>query len=451
MDLVERAREFAIGAHTRIDHRRKYTRQPYDEHLASVARLVASVTDDPEMVAAAWCHDVVEDTPATLYDVENALGPAVAGLVDELTDISRPSDGNRKTRKAIDRRHLAQSSPRAKTIKLADLTDNCRDICQHDPGFARVFLAEMDALLAVLTEGDPQLYRQARNAHDRCAQRLSREQPGPGPEPDSAATPWRQGTDHPHLVRLFTEAFTAQHIAVPLRSFDVSASCDHVAEVMDAHGLEVVCLREQGEINGYLRRADLGAGRCGEHMRRFRDGQVIDGESSLSDVIHILTLQQYGFIAVLGGVAGYFSRSDINKPVVRMWLFGIITFIEMELMKVIETYYPDDGWRSLITAQRLQRAEGLQVERQRRGQQCRLLDCLQLSDKGRILISSDETLALFGLESRRAAKKIVRELESLRNNLAHAQDIITYDWAQIARLSHRLEETLRFTSPAAAD
>ena len=111
MDLVERAREFAIGAHTRIDHRRKYTRQPYDEHLASVARLVASVTDDPEMVAAAWCHDVVEDTPATLYDVEHALGPAVAGLVDELTDISRPSDGNRKTRKAIDRRHLAAQVP----------------------------------------------------------------------------------------------------------------------------------------------------------------------------------------------------------------------------------------------------------------------------------------------------------------------------------------------------
>lgn len=440
MDLVERAREFAIGAHTRIDHRRKYTRQPYDEHLASVARLVASVTDDPEMVAAAWCHDVVEDTPATLYDVENALGPAVAGLVDELTDISRPSDGNRKTRKAIDRRHLAQSSPRAKTIKLADLTDNCRDICQHDPGFARVFLAEMDALLAVLTEGDPQLYRQARNAHDRCAQRLSREQPGPGPEPDSAATPWRQGTDHPHLVRLFTEAFTAQHIAVPLRSFDVSASCDHVAEVMDAHGLEVVCLREQGEINGYLRRADLGAGRCGEHMRRFRDGQVIDGESSLSDVIHILTLQQYGFIAVLGGVAGYFSRSDINKPVVRMWLFGVISLYEMGLVQLIDRYFPNDSWQAFVAPTRLEKARELQRERERRSRQSRLIDCLQFSDKAQIMIEQPQAMTTLGLSSRRTAKQLVKDLESLRNHLAHAQDIVSHDWIQIIRIAQRMAE-----------
>ena len=67
-----------------------------------------------------------------------------------------------------------------------------------------------------------------------------------------------------------------------------------------------------------------------------------------------------------------------------------------------------------------------------------LLDCLQLADKGRILISRDETLQQLGLDSRRAAKKVIRELESLRNNLAHAQDIVTYDWAQIARMAQRM-------------
>jgi len=88
----------------------------------------------------------------------------------------------------------------------------------------------------------------------------------------------------------------------------------------------------------------------------------------------------------------------------------------------------------------------LQEERSRRGQHCSLLDCLQLSDKGKILISKQETLDITGLESRRAAKKVIREMESLRNNLAHAQDIVTYDWGQIVRLTHRLEETLN--SPA---
>ncbi|MGB5766603.1 MAG: hypothetical protein WBM38_07705, partial [Arenicellales bacterium] len=75
---------------------------------------------------------------------------------------------------------------------------------------------------------------------------------------------------------------------------------------------------------------------------------------------------------------------------------------------------------------------------------CSLLDCIQLSDKGKIIISKEETLALSGLESRRSAKKVVREMESLRNNLAHAQDIVTYDWGQIVRLTQRLEESLNF-------
>ena len=37
------------------------------------------------------------------------------------------------------------------------------------------------------------------------------------------------------------------------------------------------------------------------------------------------------------------------------------------------------------------------------------------------------------------AKRAIKDFESLRNNLAHAQDIVTYDWAQIARLAQRME------------
>jgi len=48
-------------------------------------------------------------------------------------------------------------------------------------------------------------------------------------------------------------------------------------------------------------------------------------------------------------------------------------------------------------------------------------------------------MARLGFNSIRVAKRAVKELESLRNNLSHAQDIVTHDWAQIARLSQRME------------
>jgi (p)ppGpp synthase/HD superfamily hydrolase len=77
-ELVERAERFAVGAHRRVDHRRKYSGQPYDAHLRAVAELVGTVSSDPEMLAAAWLHDVLEDTPATYEDVEREFGVEVA-------------------------------------------------------------------------------------------------------------------------------------------------------------------------------------------------------------------------------------------------------------------------------------------------------------------------------------------------------------------------------------
>jgi len=212
--------------------------------------------------------------------------------------------------------------------------------------------------------------------------------------------------------------------------------------MMELHQLEIVCLREQGTIVGYARHDDLLGKSCRENMRAFRDGQVVSGDSPFSDVIHVLTLQEYGFISILGEIAGVFSREDINKPVARMWLFGIITFVEMNVNKVISLHFPGDSWQSALTEERLQQAKTLQAERNRRGQHCSLIDCIQLSDKGKVIISKEETMNMMGLESRRSAKKIIREMESLRNNLAHAQDIVTYDWGQIVRLTNRLEETL---------
>jgi (p)ppGpp synthase/HD superfamily hydrolase len=159
MDTLEgRALEFAKAAHEEIGQRRKYSNEPYIVHPMAVAKLVKSVPHTPEMIAAALMHDTVEDTNIELADIERDFGPKVAQLVDELTDVSRPHHGNRTVRKELDRQHLAKASPEAKTVKLADLIDNSRDIITQDPGFARKYMKEMKALLEVLREGDSHLY-----------------------------------------------------------------------------------------------------------------------------------------------------------------------------------------------------------------------------------------------------------------------------------------------------
>jgi (p)ppGpp synthase/HD superfamily hydrolase len=159
--LVDDARAFATRHHEAIDQRRKYTNEPYIHHPEAVAALVATVPHTAAQIAAAWCHDTVEDTKATLDDVRRELGDEVAVLVEMLTDVSRPEDGNRAARKAIDLAHMAKASPAAKTVKLADLIDNSRTIVTHAPDFARVYIEEKARLLEVLREGDATLHGKA--------------------------------------------------------------------------------------------------------------------------------------------------------------------------------------------------------------------------------------------------------------------------------------------------
>ena len=132
----------------------------------AVADRVRTVPHTPEMIAAAYLHDVVEDTPVTIEAVFAAFGPVVGELVDWLTDVSRPEDGNRRVRKELDRQHLARATPEAKTIKLADLIDNTLTIKARDPQFWKVYRREKLALLEVLCEGDRTLWQQARAQSD---------------------------------------------------------------------------------------------------------------------------------------------------------------------------------------------------------------------------------------------------------------------------------------------
>ena len=166
MNIVDKAFVFASAAHAAIGQKQKFSGEDYIVHPIEVASWVRSIKGDENMIAAAYLHDTVEDTDVTLKLIENFFGEDVAELVENLTDISKPEDGNRKVRKEIDRQHTAKASARAKTIKLADLISNTRDITKQDKNFAVVYMQEKVALMEVLKEGNEELYAKAQNLID---------------------------------------------------------------------------------------------------------------------------------------------------------------------------------------------------------------------------------------------------------------------------------------------
>ena len=158
-EKLQEAIKFATEAHG--DQKRKYTGEPYITHPIAVMEIVREDHHTEEMLIAAVLHDTVEDTPVTIEDIKTKFGTKVAELVNGLTDVSKPEDGNRKTRKAMDRAHLAKQNAEVQTIKLADLIHNTMSIGLYDPHFFKVYKEEKIKILDVLKLGNQTLKHRA--------------------------------------------------------------------------------------------------------------------------------------------------------------------------------------------------------------------------------------------------------------------------------------------------
>ena len=144
--LVSSAADYAARRH--VNQRRKGAKQePYINHLAEVAHLLAQTAQEPNprLLAAAWLHDVLEDTCPTreAYDetkaeIERLFGPAVLQLVLEVTDDkSLPKE----ERKRLQIETTSGKSREARLLKLADKTSNVLALAVSPPanwGIARI-------------------------------------------------------------------------------------------------------------------------------------------------------------------------------------------------------------------------------------------------------------------------------------------------------------------------
>jgi hypothetical protein len=250
------------------------------------------------------------------------------------------------------------------------------------------------------------------------------------------------------LTKVFESAFRVEDIAESLVSFDAVLPAAETRQILEGMKYRVAGVREAGVISGWVPTSALSGGSVGDHRREFDPEEVVSGEASLSQAIRRLPGHDRLFVNVLGKVGGIITWTDLHKPPVRMWLFGMVTLIEMAFTRMIDSLYPDDSWTGIISEGRLRKARSLLAERQRRGESgtLRLVDCLQLSDKGQVLVRDEDARRILEFESRKEGERAVRRLSSLRDSLAHSQDIVTEGWDFIVRIAERVDDILRVSS-----
>ena len=129
MRKIMRALAIAEAAHK--DQRRKSDASPYIGHPIRICDILAEarVTDEITLAAAA-CHDTIEDTTITEAELREQLCDETVETIKELTDDKTLP---KKERKALEIEHAKELSLRAAQIKIADKLDNCRGLSAHTP------------------------------------------------------------------------------------------------------------------------------------------------------------------------------------------------------------------------------------------------------------------------------------------------------------------------------
>lgn len=129
--LIARSWKFACDRHSH-QRRKGEAQEPYVNHLAEVAELVATATEgkDVNLIVAAVLHDTVEDTDTLPSEIAAEFNDDVAGLVAEATDDKSLEKSERKRLQVV---NAAKKTDRAKLLKLADKTSNLRSIANSPP------------------------------------------------------------------------------------------------------------------------------------------------------------------------------------------------------------------------------------------------------------------------------------------------------------------------------
>lgn len=244
------------------------------------------------------------------------------------------------------------------------------------------------------------------------------------------------------LREIFEKGIKARHITEPLCSFDESAIVQDVKKFLDKKDYDVVGVRTNGIINGYAYKRDLAEGKLSKYFKEFDPCELLSDNTSIPEVLKVIIVFNHVFILSFGRVAGIITRGDLQKVPIRMWLFSLISLIEMQMLRIIRKRFPENSWDKLISDGRNKKAKKFFRDNESKNEEIDLVDCLQFCDKYTIISKTEDLLEKLQYEKKEFCA-LLKELNNLRDNLAHMQDIITANWPSIIKLSKEAEGFLK--------
>jgi len=251
-------------------------------------------------------------------------------------------------------------------------------------------------------------------------------------------------TSYKDLRSLYDQNIKVRHVCEKLQSCNSDDDALVVRDQMNKLDFDVMGLMEEDNVYGYVEQSNLGIGPCSKYKKIFLPSELIAESTPLIDLLTVLRDTPRMFVLDRNNVSGIVTRGDLRKAPVRMLLFGLVSLIEMHLLRLVRIHYPEDSWQSQLTETRLNKASELFAERKARNEAIDLADCLQFCDKTKLVMKIPEIRDSIRREFGKLGKTLLNSTKKLRDKLAHAQDIVTgTTWPELIDLVREIERLLK--------
>ena len=243
------------------------------------------------------------------------------------------------------------------------------------------------------------------------------------------------------LREIFDFRITASDIAEPLESFAQDHDANTAREILQAKDFDVAGVKKDGAVYGYVERADLADGSVGDRAKSFDVSLIVTESTGLFRLLARLRDVPQVFVLDRDHVGAIVTRADLQKAPVRLFLFGMVTLIEMHFLRMIREHSENESWKDKARNY-VEEAERIFASRRSRNQAIDLAECLSFAGKVTVVTNTRELCRRAGFDSKASARACLERIVDLRNALAHGQDILLGLWPAIIDIVEDAERIL---------
>ena len=249
------------------------------------------------------------------------------------------------------------------------------------------------------------------------------------------------------LKEIFEQELCAQHIATKLNVCMAVDTAELTVAEMEQEHFDVLGVQSDDGVVGYVLLSELRdlprQTPVSDVMRPVTHLDIVTNRTPIKDLMALLVRKPWYFVLTKNRVADIVTRSDLQKSPVRMFLFGLVTLLEMYMRDMVAMAYSGNQIHTTLSSARMLAVTSLLAQHRNRNEDLTLVDCLQFCDKRSLLLKLRDITTFFQYPSKDRLSGFLRNAEKLRDRLSHAQDIVSGStWEEVVQIAGDIESLL---------